>query len=167
MKERDVFFIIALASAVGVLGFWSLRLVEMLQASSLSVPENPGARGLVFSLPESPEVTQKEIFLAPLGEEEIANLRDIFVFEEAPSAFGEEEVVVSSEIPEEEVFPTITIKGVVLSPKNQVVVVEVDGEIFFLTPEKPLSGELRLVKVDKKQVVLTYRGREFVFSLEE
>jgi hypothetical protein len=48
-----------------------------------------------------------------------------------------------------------------------VVVVDVDGEIFFLTPEKPLSGDLRLVKVDKKQVILMYRGREFVFSLEE
>lgn len=170
MKEREIFWIIPLALAIGVLGFLSLRVIEAIHVSPSFAQESKGR--LVFPLPKSSEITQKEVFLAPLKDEEIAGLRDVFSFVQPYEAVQEEVLSASEEalVPpdaSEEVLPAITLKGVVVSPKNQVVVVEVDGEIFFLTPEKPLSGELRLVKVDKKQVVLTYRGREFVFSLEE
>ncbi len=171
MREQGAFFIVALAFVLGVLGFWSLRIVDALRAPSSFAQESP--RGLVFPLPQSPEVTRREVFLAPLEEKEIANLRDIFSFAQGYEVLQgevlplpEEEAATLSE-EGEETLPPVTLKGVVMSSKNQVVVVEVGGEIFFLTPAKPLSGELRLVKVDKKQVVLTYQGREFVFSLEE
>lgn len=170
MKEREILWVIPLAFAVGVLGFLSLRVIEAVHVSSSFAQESKGR--LVFPLPKSSEIVQKEVFLAPLKDEEIAGLRDVFSFAQ-PYETVQEEILFASEeasVPldaSEEVLPAITLKGVVVSPKNQVVMVEVDGEIFFLTPEKSLSGELRLVKVDKKQVVLMYQGREFVFSLEK
>lgn len=170
MKEREVLWIIPLAFAVGILGFLSLRVLEVIHIAP-SFAEGSEGR-LVFPLPRSSEVIQRKVFLAPLKDEEIVGLRDVFSFAQPYGTVQEEILPLPEEtsIPpdvSEEVSPSITLKGVVVSPKNQVAIVEVDGEIFFLTPEKPLSGELRLVKVDKKRVVLTYRGREFVFSLEE
>lgn len=170
MKEREIFWVIPLVFAVGVLGFLSFRVIRTIYVSPSFAQESEGR--LVFPLPKPSEVTQKKVFLAPLKEEEIAGLRDVFSFVQPYETVQEEALPISEEasVPpdvSEEVIPAITFKGVVVSPKNQVVIVEVDGEIFFLTPEKPLSGELRLVRVDKKQVVLTYQGREFVFSLEE
>ncbi|MCX7730701.1 MAG: hypothetical protein N2205_05755 [Candidatus Caldatribacterium sp.] len=171
MKGSENFWILLLALVVGVLGFLSLRIVELFYVFSSFAQESK--EELVFPLPRSSDIARKEVFLAPLREEEIGGLRDVFSFaqpqkvvqEEIVSSLGEEEST-SLHIAEE-VLPEITLKGVVVSPRNQVVVVEIAGEIFFLTSEKPLSGELRLVKVDEKEVVLMYRGREVVFSLEE
>lgn len=169
MKERDAFVVVALACAIGVLGFFSLRILDTLWGSFSFAQESTG--GLLLPLPQPSEIAKREVFLAPLSEEEITNLRDVFSF--AYSYGGAQDVLPLPEDGEssvespQETLPAITLKGVVISPKHQVVVVDVDGEIFFLTPEKPLSGDLRLVKVDKKQVILMYRGREFVFSFEE
>lgn len=171
MKKQEAFLIFALAFVIGVLSFLSLLIVEALHVSSSFAQES--AKGLVFPLRQPPEVVKKEVFLKPLEDEEISNLRDVFSFARSYEVFQEEvlppsdEEVTASLSVLEEAPPAITVKGVVTSPRNQVVVVEVNKEVFFLTPEKPLSGELKLVKVDKKQVVLIYRGREFVFSLEE
>ncbi len=162
---------IALVFVIGVLGFLSLLIVEALHVSSSFAQES--VKGLVFPLRQPPEEVKKEVFLTPLEDKEISSLRDVFSFARSYEVFQEEVLPLSEEETAafssalEEAPPAITIKGIVTSPKNQVVVVEVNKEVFFLTPEKPLSGELRLVKVDKKQVVLMYQGREFVFLLEE
>jgi type II secretory pathway component PulC len=174
VKEREMVFVALLAVALAILGVLSLRVIEKLNTPASFAQEGTGSQP-VFSLPKSGEAPkEQEVFLAPLNEEEIAGLRDVFSFAypQAPEGPGET-IPVSEGSPEEllatpeETPPSITLKGVVLSPTKQVVVVEVNGEIFFLTPEKPLSGELQLVKVDRKQVVLTYQGREFTFPLEK
>ena len=174
MKERETVLVALLAIALAILGVLSLRVIEKLNTPASLAQEGSGNQP-VFPLPKSREAPkEQEVFLAPLSEEEILSLRNVFSFAYPPVPEGPEEVVPvfeeSSErlqIVPEETPPSIALKGVVLSPTKQVVVVEVNGEIFFLTPEKPLSGELRLVKVDRKQVVLTYQGREFTFPLEK
>lgn len=172
MKERETVLVAILTVVLVALGVLSLRVIEKLNAP-ISLAQEGGGNQPVFSLPKSGETPEEqEVFLAPLSEEEITGLRDIFSFASPPIPEGLEEATPilgesSEELVPEETLPSITLKGVVLSPTKQVVVVGVNGEIFFLTPEKPLSGELRLVKVDKGQVVLTYQGRELVFPLEK
>jgi len=172
VKERETVLVTLLAIALAALGVLSLRVIEGLNTPT-SLAQEGGKNQPVFPLPKSGETPkEQEVFLTPLSEEEITGLRDIFSFASPPIPEELEEATPilggsSEELVPEETPPSITLKGVVLSPTKQVVVVEMNGEIFFLTPEKPLSGELRLVKVDRKQVVLTYQGREFTFPLEK
>ncbi|WP_438315117.1 hypothetical protein ACP6EK_08100 [Candidatus Caldatribacterium sp. SIUC1] len=173
MKERETVLVAILAVVLATLGVLSLRVIEKLNAP-ISLAQEGSGNQPVFPMPKSGETPkEQEVFLAPLSEEEILSLRDVFSFACSPAPEGPGETAPVFEESEEhqiipeETPPSITLKGVVLSPTKQVVVVEVNGEIFFLTPEKPLSGELRLVKVDKGQVVLAYQGREFTFPLEK
>lgn len=181
MREQEAIFIVLLAVALGGLLFLSVDVIDTLNTPQTFA--QPSRQGPVFSPPPQPVKTpeRQEIFLAPLQEGEIVGLRDVFAFARAPVpqeivALPKENVQVPKETPKgtepgevrpEEALPSIVVKGVVASSTKRVVVVEVDGKIYFLTPEKPLSGELKLVKVDKRQVILAYQGREFTFSLEE
>ena len=78
-----------------------------------------------------------------------------------------QEFVPPQEEVEEESLPPVHLQGVVVSGSRQAVVVEVGGKIQILTNEKNLSSSIKLVKVEGKEVVLNYEGREITLTFEK
>lgn len=178
MKQADTVLIFLLALSLALLAFLSMDIFEHVAFSSFaSTSQEQGLRFPVLRQSnERSEVPPKEdVFLTPLGEGDIGRLRDVFAFVKPPPVPVAQASPPPKETPpkeapvpvQKEVLPSITLKGVVTSATKQVVVVEVDGKIYFLTPQKPLSGKLKLVKVGKKEVIIAYEGRELTFPLEK
>ncbi|MGQ9622605.1 MAG: hypothetical protein ACUVTO_04075 [Candidatus Caldatribacteriaceae bacterium] len=179
MRRADTALIFLLVLSLAFLAFLSIKVFENIAPSSFASTSQE--QGLRFPTPRqgnehSGVVSKEDVFLTPLGEEDIVKLRNVFAFAKPPSVpvaqaspppkeRSESQEVAPKEV--QEPLPLISLKGVVVSSTKQVVVVEADGKIHFLTPQKPLSGKLKLVKVDKKEVVVAYEGREFTFLLEK
>ncbi|MGQ9473717.1 MAG: hypothetical protein ACUVQZ_05080 [Candidatus Caldatribacteriaceae bacterium] len=176
MKERGQYLLFALAAAIGVLTFFSYDFMGKLLFRQSSAP-------LFSPLPLRSEVNfsseeeQQNFFLPSYPEEDLRSFRDIFfaplliVPQEGFIATTEGTVSASREIalesPPEEKLPQIVVKGVVTSPQGRAVIVEKEGKVFILTSQKPLQEEMKLVRIEGKQVVLEYQGREFSFLLEK
>ena len=180
MKRADTAFVFLLVLSLAFLTFLSIRVFENIAPSSFA--STPQEQSLRFPTPRQSNerggvLPKEEVFLAPLEEEDIVKLRNVFAFAKPlsvsvaqatppPKERRESQEAAPKEV-QEKAPPSINLKGVVVSSTKQVVVVEVDSKIHFLTPQKPLSEKLKLVKVDKKEVVVAYEGREFTFSLEK
>lgn len=178
MKEKGQHLLVVLTIAVGVLAFFSYDLMGKLpfrhSSASIFSPLPIQSR---TNLSSSEEEQQRNFFLPSYPEKDLRSFRDIFfapllvVPQEGFIAAAEETVSASGEIalesPPEEKLPQIAVKGVVTSPQGRAVIVDKEGRIFILTSQKPLQEEIKLVRIEGKQVVLEYKGREFSFLLGE
>ncbi len=54
-----------------------------------------------------------------------------------------------------------------MSDSRQAVIVEVGGKIQILTNEKTSSSNIKLIKVEDREVVLNYEGRDITLTLEK
>ena len=184
MRGQEFYLEIALAALIVFLAFSGVRILDVAlrpQEVSALLPQRLQETAPI--LLENAKL--RKLFPAVYPDEELLAFRDIF---EVPPqllvATTPQETVKypqegstlitpgvgtgSQEKPQEvEKQPEIDLKGVVLSPQGQVVLLEVDGQIEFLTPEKPLSSGIKLVKVKEKEVVLEYRGREMTLNLTD
>ncbi|MCX7667933.1 MAG: hypothetical protein N2Z84_03275 [Atribacterota bacterium] len=182
MKEKESYAILLLGIGISAMVFLSYNLMgKVLQGSSSEPVFSP-----IVAVPRSSSSpTQSEsvqnFFLPAYSDQQLRSFRNIFLAEggvspeeelivavEEPGSSGEEETpeIQLEPLPEEE-SPQIAVKGMVASPQGRAVIVEVDGKIYILTSQKPLQDKVKLVKVDGKQVILEYQGRELTFSLAE
>jgi len=133
------------------------------------------------------EAKEEELFLTTYSEEELVDFRDLFrsmipIVEEIkeevvvvlPEEYGEEAVYAPPQefvLPQEEVkdkfLPPVHLQGIVVSDSRQAVIVEVGGKIQILTNEKTSSSNIKLIKVEDREVVLNYEGREITLTLEK
>lgn len=181
MREKENYFILLLVVGISALAFLSydvmVRIAEQKPAEPLFSPLAPRSTA---SLPLPQNEKEEDFFLPPYKDEELHSFRDVFFASTGvPSQQGEVVVAMeeggespNAEIPQEEIqpqeeLPQITLKGMVTSAQGVAIVVDVDGKISILTSQKPLQEGIKLVKVEGKQVVLEYQGREFTFSLSD
>ena len=188
MRSRDFYWVLVLIVSLGFLAFlyfnfWkTLNSLEESSLLALSPVSSP-----IASSSNLEEIKEEELFLASYPEEKLADFRDLFrpaipiaeeIKEEVvavfPEEYGEEvvyvppqEFVPPQEEVEEESLPPVHLQGVVVSGSRQAVVVEVGGKIQILTNEKNLSSSIKLVKVEGKEVVLNYEGREITLTFDK
>jgi hypothetical protein len=188
VRSQEFYLEIALAALIVFLAFSGIQILDV----ALRPQEVPTLlpQRLQETTPTLLEDTElRELFPAAYPDEELLAFRDIFEVppqllvatlpeETVKYSEGTSNVVVQQgveaggasaekEPAEMEKQPEIKLKGVVLSPQGQVVLLEIDGRIEFLTPEKPLSLGIKLVKVKEKEVVLEYQGREMTLNLTD
>ena len=187
MRSRDFYWMLILIASLGFLSFLGFNFWKTLNSReenalfALTPVSSP-----VISSSSLEEVKEEELFLVSYPEEELTDFRDLFhsavpatqevekeVVAVLPEKSGEEVVYLpSQEIapPQEEAEeepPPLHLQGVVVSGSRQAVIVEVEGKIQVLTNEKNLSSDVKLVKVEDKEVILNYEGREITLTLEK
>ncbi|HQE25167.1 MAG TPA: hypothetical protein PKZ70_04005 [Candidatus Atribacteria bacterium] len=187
MRSRDFYCTLLLVVSLGFLAFLSFNFGKALsfqeESSSLALPVSPSST----SSPGLEEIEEQGLFLVSYPEGDLVSFRDLFhpaipIAEEIeegmvavfPEEYGEEvvyvppqEFVSPQEEVEEESLPPVHLQGVVVSDSRQAVIVEVGGKIQILTNEKNLSSNIKLVKVEGKEVVLNYEGREITLTFEK
>ncbi|MDI3543520.1 MAG: hypothetical protein PWP57_1125 [Candidatus Atribacteria bacterium] len=189
MRSRDFYWMLALIASLGFLVFLSFNFWNTLNSEEEnSLPVLSPLASPVASSSSLDDIKEEELFLVSYPEEKLADFRDLFhsaipiaqeIEEEQVAAFPEElreEVVFlppESTPPQEQVEvkeelpPPVHLQGVVVSGSRQAVIVEVGGKIQILTNEKNLSSNIKLVKVEGKEVVLNYEGREITLTFEK
>jgi len=189
VRSRDFYWMLGLIASLGFLAFLSFNFWNTLNSQEAnSLPALSPLASPVLSSSSLNEIKEEELFLASYPEEKLADFRDLFhsaipatqeIEEGQVVVFPEEsreEVVFlppqeytppQEETKEEPLPPPIHLQGVVVSDSRQAVIVEVGGKIQILTNEKNLSSNIKLVKVEGKEVVLSYEGREITLTFEE
>ena len=187
MKERENYFVLFLAIGIGILAFLSYDIVARMTESKgkYSKPVFSPLVARPRMTPSAPQIEpEQNFFLTAYTEKELQSFRNIFsasievpaeeellVTAEQPGSTVEagtpEETGETGETPPQEEIPQVTVKGMVTSPQGRAVIVEIDGKILILTSQKPLQGGVKLIKVEGKQVILEYQGRELTFSLSD
>jgi len=188
VRSRDFYWMLILIASLGFLSFLGFNFWKTLNSReenalfALTPVSSP-----VISSSSLEEVKEEELFLVSYPEEELTDFRDLFhsavpatqevekeVVAVLPEKSGEEVVYLPSqeiaspqEEAEEESLPPVHLQGVVVSGSRQAVIVEVEGKIQILTNEKNLSSDVKLVKVEDKEVILNYEGREITLTLEK
>ena len=187
MRSQDFYWTLLLVASLVFLAFLSFNFGKVLsfqeESSSLALPVSPSST----SSPGLEEIEEQGLFLVSYPEGDLVSFRDLFhlaipIAEEIeegmvavfPEEYGEEvvyvppqEFVSPQEEVEEESLPPVHLQGVVVSDSRQAVIVEVGGKIQILTNEKNLSSNIKLVKVEGKEVVLNYEGREITLTFEK
>ncbi|HPZ81743.1 MAG TPA: hypothetical protein PK844_03385 [Candidatus Atribacteria bacterium] len=188
MRSQDFYWTLLLVASLVFLAFLSFNFGKVLsfqeESSSLALPVSPSST----SSPGLEEIEEQGLFLVSYPEGDLVSFRDLFhpaipIAEEIeegmvavlPEEYGEEVVYVppqefvspQEEEVEEEYLPPVHLQGVVVSDSRQAVIVEVGGKIQILTNEKNLSSNIKLVKVEGKEVVLNYEGREITLTFEK
>ncbi len=188
MRSQEFYLQIALAALIVFLAFSGVQVLDVAlrpQEVSTLLPQK-----LQETAPALLKDTNlQKLFPPAYPDEKLLAFRDIFKvppqllvatlpqetvkYPEGTSSAVTGQVVeargtsAGKESEEVEKQPEINLKGVVLSPQGRVVLLEVDGQIEFLTSEKPLSSGIKLVKVKEKEVVLEYQGREITLNLTD
>ena len=187
MRSRDFYWMLILIASLGFLAFLGFNFWKTLNSReesslfALTPVSSP-----VISPASLEEVKEEELFLVSYPEEELTGFRDLFhsavpatqevgkeVVAVLPEKSGEEVVYLpSQEIapPQEEAEeepPPLHLQGVVVSGSRQAVIVEVEGKIQVLTNEKNLSSDVKLVKVEDKEVILNHEGREITLTFDK
>jgi len=185
VRSQEFYLEIALAVLIAFLAFSGVRVLDVaLQPQEVSVLLPQRLQDTAPNLLKNTEL--EKLFPTAYPDEQLLAFRDIFEPPPQPVAalatqetvkYPQEEGSVQvaqsaapgsqEETEKVEQQPEINLKGVVLSPRGQVVLLEIDGQIEFLTPGKTLSSGIKLVKVKEKEVVLEYQGREMTLNLAD
>ncbi len=186
MKNLEKYLLLGLIGLLGFIIYLGMNVYDRSLAPATDIEQlptvtRPESTGLQY---ETEKIDNRDIFLVAYQNDHISQMRNLFksrvVLAQAQNnPKAEEEKVITVEKPnitaaistqkaenekKEEPFPTITMKGVVLSDNRQALILDVDGKIQILTSQKPLPSGIQLVRVSKEEAVLAYKGREITLK---